>query len=537
MSAERTVLVVIRTIATASWLLDILPELVGDPRVQVLFTIDDNTSAFDDGVLDVLRQVRGKLVPWSQAVETEFDLAISASHNGSLERLRSPLLLTSHGIGFTKTQTVPEGGIPPLPRSRAGHAPRTTVVLSHSEQRRQWGRSASGEFRTEVVGDPWLDRLNASLRQRDRYRAALGVRTGQRLIVVSSTWRRHSLLAVHPELPARLLAELPLDEYRVAAVLHPNIWSGHGDWQVRTWLREATDAGLVLLPPFGGWRSALVAADCLIGDHGSVTFYAAAIGTPVLLGAYGMAEVAAETPMEDFGRRAPFLDLRRCRAQLESLSFERDPGRYADLVARSFANPGLALRTLRDLIYRLIELQPPARQPQVRPLPAPDPHRQDVTAHVVLASRASDGVVELRRHPAVMEPETGFASELRHLVVDDGEPDQRLRESAAVHVRRAFPWSPPGGEREDAAAWVGAALADYPGLRLAVAALPDQRLLIGVRDGPLVEATIEGATDDAVGLGASAVYAAVTAGWREAHLEPGISLRAGPSALRIIVGG
>jgi len=73
----------------------------------------------------------GKLVPWSQAVETEFDLAISASHGGSLERLRAPLLLTFHGIGFTKTQTVPEGGVPPLPRRGSRAVPRTTVVLSH----------------------------------------------------------------------------------------------------------------------------------------------------------------------------------------------------------------------------------------------------------------------------------------------------------------------------------------------------------------------------------------------------------------------
>ena len=201
MSAERTVLVVIRTITTASWLLDILPELLGDARVQVLFTMDEDTSAFDDGVLDVLRQIRGKLVPWSQAVETEFDLAIAASPNGGLDRLRSPLLLTSHGIGFTKTAAVPERGIPPLPRSRRGRVPRTTVALSHDEQRGQWAHSPSGDFRTEVVGDPWFDRLSASLGRRDIYHAALGVvraASDRRLVDVGSPFapRRASRLAV-----------------------------------------------------------------------------------------------------------------------------------------------------------------------------------------------------------------------------------------------------------------------------------------------------------------------------------------------------
>ena len=288
---------------------------------------------------------------------------------------------------------------------------------------------------------------------------------------------------MHPDLPARLLAELPLDEYRVAAVLHPNIWSGHGGWQVRAWLREATEAGLVLLPPFGGWRATLVAADCLIGDHGSVTFYAAAIGTPVLLGTYGMIEVAAGTPMEDFGRRAPLLDLRRPRAQLDALRYARDPDRYGDLVARSFANPGLALRTLRDVIYRLLELSPPPRQPQTRPLGAPDPHREAVTAHLVLVAREPDVAVALERYPAVLEPPAAETSELRHLAVDDEEADTRLRESAAVHVRRARPWSAPGEERDDAATWIRATLAAYPGSRLAAAALAEGRVLSGSAAG------------------------------------------------------
>ena len=47
-------------------------------------------------------------------------------------------------------------------------------------------------FATEVVGDPWFDRLNASL-------------------------RRASAIA------QRLLRELPVDEHRVAAILHPKI--------------------------------------------------------------------------------------------------------------------------------------------------------------------------------------------------------------------------------------------------------------------------------------------------------------------------
>jgi hypothetical protein len=126
-ASERTILVVLRTIATVSWLLDLLPELVADRRIQVVFTLDDDASAFDDGVLTALRSVSARVIPWSQAIATPFDLAIAASHNGSLDELRSPLMLTSHGIGFMKTNTVPDSGQLPVI-----DGVQTTVILSHA---------------------------------------------------------------------------------------------------------------------------------------------------------------------------------------------------------------------------------------------------------------------------------------------------------------------------------------------------------------------------------------------------------------------
>lgn len=80
---------------------------------------------------------------------------------------------------------------------------------------------------------------------------------------------------VLPLILRRLTSELPIDEYRTAAVLHPNIWAGHGPGQVRLWLDRARRAGLALVDPLAGWRQALIAADLVIGDFGSVSYYAA----------------------------------------------------------------------------------------------------------------------------------------------------------------------------------------------------------------------------------------------------------------------
>lgn len=84
-----------------------------------------------------------------------------------------------------------------------------------------------------------------------------------------------------------MLAALPYDEFRVAAIVHPNVWSEHGSWQIRDLLAPALDAGLMLVLHIHAWRSALVAADVVVGDHGSVTLYGAALGKPVLLGPTG----------------------------------------------------------------------------------------------------------------------------------------------------------------------------------------------------------------------------------------------------------
>jgi hypothetical protein len=526
--------VVLRTIATVSWLVDILDELVGDVRVQVLFTIDDDASAFDDGVRAAVQAIGGRFIPWSQAIATPFDLAVAASHNGSLQRLRSPLLLTPHGIGFNKTQTVPDDGIPPLPASQK--TPRATVTLSHHEQLHLWATGSGHDFQTAVVGDPWFDRLTASLPRRDRYRRALRVASPKRLVVISSTWRRHSLLACQPQLPAALLAQLPADEYRIAAIIHPNVWSAHGAWQVRAWLRDAREAGLEVMAPIDGWRSALVAADCLIGDHGSVTFYAAALGVPVLLGAWGDDEVAPGSPMDAFGRAAPRLAVDEpLRPRVADVAGQLDPDRYRDLVARSFAYPGEALARLRDLIYRLLSLQPPRRAPRALPVAAAVADAPELTAHLVVAvgdsscTAAGELRVALERYPAILETPHRQRARYRHLVVDDVEPDFRQHESAAVIVRSDLSHKPQANDERQRVTWLREALRRHPGSRVAAAA-DECDTLVAVRGGPLLRASGDTrgvSPTETAALAASAIYIVSLVGWPE---------RQPPWRLRVTVG-
>ncbi len=503
-------LIVVRTITTVAYLFDAIPDLLSDRRIQTLFTLNGDNSAYVAGVEEAVRDLGGRLVPWEQAVATKFDLAISASHYGGLDELRSPLLILSHGTGFTKKISRPDDGLAPQPELD-GPEPRarTTVILSHEEQRHQWHEDRDGLTQATVAGDPVFDRLEASLPHRDRYRRALGVGEEQKLIAISSTWGPLALLATHPTLPSDLVAELPFDEYAVLTLLHANIWVGHGRWQLRLWMGRAMQGGLRLVPhDDGSWRTALAASDLLIGDHGSVTFYGATLGIPTVLGAFGEEEMVSGTPLAGLGAIAPRVDWSRpLRPQLEEIGFDLDRGRYADLADRSYANRGRALEELRATVYRLIDLDLPGEPIWVAPAPAPAAETQPVRALLVVATLEDADRhaprVSVSRFPAALEPEQAAELAGRHLLVLSGEKNPSLWQNAGVIAHTPEEGAPL--TEAEAIGWTTEMLRAYPGCRVAAAAVEADSCVIALRDDRLLRAKLANWGD--AGLVASAIYA------------------------------
>ncbi|MFG2003674.1 hypothetical protein ACGFNU_31400 [Spirillospora sp. NPDC048911] len=332
------------------------------------------------------------------------------------------------------------------------------VILSHQEQLERLGEECPEALdRALVAGDICFDRLAASLPWREDYRAALGLRPGQRLVVVTSTWGPWSLLGEHPGLIARLLADLPVDEYLVAAVIHPNVWHGHSPWQVRAWLADCRRAGLVVVPPREGWRAALVAADLVIGDHGSVTLYGAALGRPVLFGSFPANAVDPRTALAELGRHAAVIDDRPPAEQVDSAITKHDPHMGARVADGAFAAQGRAAEILRAHMYPLMRLDPPPAPARTSPVPpcGPEPRQwTDAERPALLATVAitrspgrADFLVE--RCPAeVADLRSAPLRANRHLVVDGTETDHRLRALADLLVQRADARSRPAfGDR------------------------------------------------------------------------------------------
>jgi hypothetical protein len=364
--------------ASCGRILDVIDYVESDPRLQIVFAVAPDV--FNPSLPAYLRDLGALVVPWSQAIRERFDLAVAASYGG-LADLHAPLMVMAHGAGRARLLRPRGGPAPANPPVYGLDAQRLTrdgavlpaaLLLSHEREREVLRRQCPEALAVAtVVGDPCFDRLVASLPWHDRYRRALGVDPGQRLVAVCSTWGRDGLFGGVPDLLPRILEQLPPAGFRVAALLHPAVWEAHGRRQVRAWTRDCREAGLILPERGDDWRAFVVAADRVIGDHGSVTAYAAGVGRPVLhLPPPGPATAAPGSPHRLLGTAADRLD--PDAPLLPQLRAAR-PVESALVAAALTSRPGRADALIRHAMYRILRLAEPGRHRRPAPVPEPRP--------------------------------------------------------------------------------------------------------------------------------------------------------------------
>ncbi|MFF4289744.1 hypothetical protein ACFY0R_31225 [Streptomyces sp. NPDC001633] len=375
---RKRVLVVVHTVTYGKRLQEVCCLLESDLRVQVVFTAPPHP--FSDGVARLFERLGGAVLPWEEAVRMEFDLALAAGPRG-VEQVRAPLIMLPHGANFLKrvtegadTRVAGLGRQDLTPRGRALPA---AVVLPHRDDLVGLAHSCPEALPVAtVVGDPVHDRMVASLPRRGAYRRALGLDKGQKLIAVVSTWGARSSFGLIEMLLPRLL-ELVGHHRKVAVLVHPNVWSGHGAWQVRAWLAQCVRRGVAVVPPEADWRSVLIAADAIIGDHGSVTLYGTLTGVPILLAASPEQEINPASPAAALARTAPALSaahsLKSQLAYAASEYHRQHRKEYAPIAARITSEPGRFSRNMRRLLYGLLGLGQPAHPVPTLPLPLPPP--------------------------------------------------------------------------------------------------------------------------------------------------------------------
>ncbi|MEU6662531.1 translation initiation factor 2 [Streptomyces sp. NPDC046821] len=512
---HRSVLVAVRSAGALHRLLDVLPVFEGDGRVVTRFTLAPG-SDFDVDALAALEHSGARTLPWQEALRTRHDLVLAASPKGALRELSGPRALLPHGAGFNKT--VADDGSAGVPSGLDPHYLLTDGepwadlhALAHQEQVSRLARHCPAATRAAaVVGDPTLDRLLASVPHRVDYRSALG--TGPReLVVLTSTWGPESLLARRPTLPADLLRVLPHDSFQVALVLHPNEYSGTGDFDLSRQLAPALAAGLVLARPYEEWATLLVAADAVVTDHGSTALYAAALGRPVV-GAYdGGHELISDSPMGRLLAAAPRLTEAADLPDALRHALKTDTRGHA---ADAFAWQGRALSQLRQHLYRLLGLRPPPDgQPEARAFPPPSTVPRRPVAFAVRTDVDGDRIAVDRFPTHTHEP-------VHHIAAEHPAAGPRQVQSAAVLWRRAAQTTGPGVHATvwTAGGWTAQVLAQAPLCRTAVAVLTPRRCLVRHRTAGLFSVRVEPHHEDGQmsyadpAAVASAVHAWLSAG-------------------------
>ncbi|WP_405641402.1 hypothetical protein [Streptomyces sp. NBC_00019] len=373
MVERKTVLAVVHTLAYGKRLLDILSLLEADFRVQVVFTAPPHV--FGDEVPFFLQSLGGAVLPWDEAIRMKFDLALAAGPRG-VEKISAPLLTLPHGAGYLKRlSTGSHPGVAGLRRqdlAPGGRLPAAVAVPHHAELSVLKQHCPEALPLAHVVGDPAHDRIVASRPLRSVYRRALGLAGEEKLVVVASTWGARSSFGRLESLLPRLMAELPAGRFRSVILVHPNVWSGHGSWQVRSWLARCAHSGITVLAPEADWRAVLIAADHIIGDHGSVTLYGTLTKAPILLASSPEQEINVLSPAAALAMAAPALSpAHPLVSQLDYATAEYRPAEYAAIAERITSEPGRFNRNMRRLMYRLLGLGQPAHEPVTVPLPNP----------------------------------------------------------------------------------------------------------------------------------------------------------------------
>ncbi|HET9173265.1 MAG TPA: hypothetical protein VFN97_27800 [Actinospica sp.] len=358
------------TMTSVRRLLDVAAVFAGDLRVQTVFTAPPDV--LGHGVEAMLGGLGVRVVPWRTAVAARYDLAISANYRGIAE-VDAPVVLFAHGASRNKRVRQGHGRgslripapVQAFPRSlliQNDMLVPSAIAVGHEHELAMLADDCPEALPlARVVGDPCYDRLIAGRARRAELRRSLALEPGQKLVVATSTWTGSSLLGSAPYQLDRLVEQLPAPEYRIVLLIHPNAVAAHSAYQLRVWLSYLAARGLILTRPEDDWEQYVLAADYVVGDHGSVTLYSSTVGVPVLLGAFGEADVHHGSASAALAEIAPRLvPLAPVREQLEHAGAQFDAAAM-DRVARLISSePGGFARHTRNLLYGMLRLSRPA---------------------------------------------------------------------------------------------------------------------------------------------------------------------------------
>jgi hypothetical protein len=367
-------------VAALQRLLDVTPLFETDLRIQTVYAVGDG--GFSHSVADVLRELRAVVVPWEQATQESFALVLTSGYSG-VHELRSPVLAIAHGAGRNKRISPSSGhlglriptlyGLSQQQLVRDGRLVVSALGLSHARELAVLEETCPEAVPSAlVIGDPCFDRILTGVSRRSDYRHSIGIAGDEKLLVMCSTWGRHSLFGSRFDILDSVAKEAQPGKLRVALMLHPAVWYGHGRRQVEAWLERLRSRGLIVVDPDLEWRSLLIAADWVLGDHGSTSLYAAAAGASFIHVDFPSEVVAPDSPIAWLHSAATrWSDSTSAVEQFSAIESER-ARRVAEETGRRITScPGNSAALMRRAIYGYMPFEEPTELAALPLLPAP----------------------------------------------------------------------------------------------------------------------------------------------------------------------
>ncbi|MGW0436795.1 hypothetical protein ACWDV4_30155 [Micromonospora sp. NPDC003197] len=341
-----------------------MSEIVRDePRVRLHYSVPPGTS---EGVAAILAAAGGLRIPWQELDVAHFDLVLAAEA-ALVSGISGPAIIL--GPDPIQQELVEPRGVesPPGPRS----TPRLWALAHERQRDRLHARYSGPDLRCVVVGDPTYDRLIMSKPMRRAYRTAVKVCGKQNLVLVVLAGDPRSWFARSTMLLRRLSDELPTVTHRLMLLLPSGAGYAPGIRQVRAWISGTDGNRVTLVEPEIDWRSILIAADQVIGEYGTVTGYAAAIGRSVWLTdgpkIGSLPRSVAESVLSVASSIDPVIPLRQ---QIPTSVARRAAGRD-EIVRRLTSMPCRSACALRSQMYPLLRFGGPENLLRHRPVPVP----------------------------------------------------------------------------------------------------------------------------------------------------------------------
>ncbi|MEN9402217.1 MAG: hypothetical protein RL091_920 [Verrucomicrobiota bacterium] len=373
-SNVRHILLAAEQSLTAEYLAEFWEITRGDQRLRFFVTLQDCEQSPGDHAR-ILARLPVTQVSRRTANLRKWDLVVLANHPGYFKRLadpaQQPVLRIPHGVSGKSYKGVNYHYDPKYLYTPEGQ-PHYTCILESSHVSRRAAIERDPRLRDQivVVGNSRLDKISATMLERDSLRSSLGLASPRPVVLMASSWGPNCLFTrIGDELFQQ--AQRLLNDYEIVLRPHPHLYNRNisqgKDWTAT--FDRLVALGFRVSPPDQSLAAIMASSDvAVVDDLTSVAIYAAATGMKTVLvrsnpsGAnQAGAQMGESTFADRLGQIVPTIDTAaELGTALQKACLSWPPPGLKSIQAEINGEPGRSADLIRREVCRLLRLEEPS---------------------------------------------------------------------------------------------------------------------------------------------------------------------------------